>query len=115
MVLGQIELHVRLQVALKAGRGILARIHDEFASSTAGFDMFAAGPMTGLATRLANELGAFHVHARMRAGRKHARNVGVAIIARSIAHISCAGDFRRRDYRSRERGAGIEQKSRAGD
>src|SRR5882724_6102646 len=71
LMLGQVELSLGLQVALKARGGIFAWIHDEFASPAAGFDMLAAGHVAGFATCLAHVSGAFDVHSSVRAGREH--------------------------------------------
>jgi hypothetical protein len=45
MMLGQIELGVRLQMTIKTRRRIFAGIHDVFAASPTGGDVQAAGPV----------------------------------------------------------------------
>jgi len=53
MMLRQVELRVRLEMALKTSRRVPARINNEFATSTADSDVFAAGAVAGFATILA--------------------------------------------------------------
>ena len=106
MMLRQIEFGVRLQMALKACFGIVARIDDEPASSSTAFNVFAPGPMAGFAAGLPGKADSLHMHSSMRAGRKHSRDVGMAIQARFIAYVSRPGHLGRSDNGSREGGTG---------
>jgi len=111
MMLGQTELGLGLEMALKTGGGLLAGIDDEFATAAAGLDMLAAGSMARFASGLTAHLRGIHVDAGVGAGGKVAGNIGVTIVASSIADVSCSRDFRRRHHRAREGRAGIEQQS----
>ena len=68
MVLGQFKFRMGLEMALEAGRRVFAGIDDEFAASTADFDVFAAGSVTGLATYFADLFVSHKVYAGVRAG-----------------------------------------------
>src|SRR6185436_14415691 len=102
MVLGEIELGVRLEVAIVAGLGILAGIDDELAPATARGDVFAAGPVTGF-TAGVTALRAFPMDPSVGAGGEGAAVVGVTFGARSVAREGCAFDGGRRDHRALER------------
>ncbi len=49
MMLRQVELGVRLEMAVEAGRGVFARIHDKFPAPAAAGDVFASRTVTRLA------------------------------------------------------------------
>src|SRR5437879_6031319 len=85
MVLGKTELSVDVQMTLETGGWISAGIHDEFAPATARLDVLAAGAVAGLAAGLARQFRALKMQAAVRAGRKHAGDVRVAIITGFVA------------------------------
>jgi len=93
MMLRQIELSSRVQVALKTGGGVFARIHDELAASAAAFDMFAPWPVAGFAATFTFEERSLDVHAAVRTGRKHPRDVRVAVVTGLVADISGSWNF----------------------
>ena len=58
MMLGQVKFSMRIEMALKTGGGVVARVDDE-AGRAAGFDMFAARAVTGFAASLAGHARRF--------------------------------------------------------
>jgi hypothetical protein len=64
--------------------------------------MFAPRPMARFATGLPGELRVFDVHTRVRAGRKYPCNIRMTLRTSVIPDISCAWNFRRRNYRPRQ-------------
>jgi hypothetical protein len=100
MMLGQIEFSMRLQVTLKTGGRIFSWINNKSGAAAPGLNVFAAGPMAGLAARLAFKLRSFKMQPAMRAGGEHARDVRMAIVTRLIAHVCGAWNVRRRHYRA---------------
>ena len=102
MMLRQIELGVRFEMALETRGRVLAGIEDEFLPA-ARLDMQAARAMTGFAAA-GTCFGIRHkMQARMWAGRKFLDNLGVAFVAGFIADESRTGNFRRRNYRPAQR------------
>ena len=95
MMLRQIKFGVGLKMALEAGGSIFSRIHNELASATAGFDVFAARPVARFAAALAGKFRAFNVQPAMRTGREHPCDIGVAIVAGFVARVSRSGNLRR--------------------
>ena len=93
VALRQIELSVSLKMALETCSRVLPRIDDELPASAARGDVLASGPMAGFATGLANELGVGKMDPRVRAGGKGSADVGVAIVTRLIADVTCARNF----------------------
>ena len=114
VMLRQTEFSVRLHMTLKARRGVLAGVHDEFAASSARRHMQAAGTVAGFAAALSRHGSAFDMDASVRTGREQSDVFGVAIQAGFVAHIMRAGDFRRGKNGLRDRGARIEQQRRTG-
>ncbi len=110
MMLGQIELTMRLEVTAQARGGVLAGVDDELRTPAGGFDVLAAWPVTRFASRLPGHFCILQVNARVSAGGENARNIGVAICAGFIADVVRARNFRGRQDRARSNGAGIEQK-----
>jgi hypothetical protein len=111
MVLGKMELSLEIQVTLKTGRRVFARIDDDpFAAAQASRgDMPAAGTVTGFASALSRHRRIFSMNPRMRAGRKPPHNVRVTICTRLVADEMRAGDFQRRNDLGRCRGARNDQ------
>jgi hypothetical protein len=99
MMLWHSKFRFCLQMTLKTRRRIFARVHNEFASPAARFDMLAPGPMTRLATRLPSELRVVDMYARMRTRRKYPCDVRMTFRAHSISHVGRSRNFRRRNYR----------------
>jgi hypothetical protein len=113
MALGQVELSVRLQMALKTRGCIFSGIYDEFAASTARLDMFAAWSVTRFATGLPRQLRICNMDARVWACRKHPADVRMTVVTRFVAHIICAGDFGRCENGAGEAGTGTDRNQRA--
>ena len=61
MMLRQIEFRVNVEMTLKTGSRIVARIDDEL-RGTAGLDVFAAGTVAGFAAGLAGHRRVFEVN-----------------------------------------------------
>src|SRR6185369_3565352 len=112
MMLGQMKLGLRLQVALEATLGVLARIKNVSAPASPGFHVLAAGPMAGLAPGLAGHLAIRHVHTGVGARQKLTADIGVTLQTRMVAHIARPGNFWRRHYSPIQAGA-REQEQRA--
>lgn len=111
MMLGQIKFAVSGQVALETGFGIFAGIDDELSFAAAGRDVFAAGPVTGFATRFAGQRCFGEMNTRMRTRGKDPRVIAVTFETGLIADVSGAGNGRRRHDDTRHRRAGIEQQT----
>jgi hypothetical protein len=92
MMLRQIEERVDVEMALKAGAGILARIYDEATASAADFDMFAGGTVTGLAAGHVREFKVVFVQLAVGAGGEGARNICMTLHAGSVADVVRAFD-----------------------
>ena len=106
----QPELSVHLNVTLKAGRRFPARINDQL-SAASSLDVQAAGSVTrfapaGLAAR---QIG--NMNACVRAGRKEAREICVAIDAGLVADKGRSFDPGNRDNGALEAGTGGERQS----
>jgi hypothetical protein len=105
MALGEAELRVHIEVALEAGGGILAGVHDESSTSAAGLDMFAGWPMAGLAASHAREADIIPIQFAVRAGGKNARDIGVTLDARAVSNVIGSLDLGRGNDGAIERGA----------
>jgi hypothetical protein len=102
MVLRQIEFSARLQMALEACLWRFTRVDDELAASAASRHVKAAGAMTGFATGASGRRTLFKVDSCVRAGREGTNVIRVAVVAGTIAHKGCPGDFRSGESRSRQ-------------
>src|SRR6516162_5594236 len=100
-------------MALETGCRVSPGIHNEFAATTARLDVLAAWAMARFATALAGQLRAFKMQTAVRAGRKHAVDVRVAIITGFVSDIGRARNIRRRYHRARQRRTGIHQYGRS--
>src|SRR6266568_1689514 len=109
MMLRQIEFGLGIQMTLKAGSRVFARVDDESSTTASCLDVFASRPVTGLAPGFSCQLGAFKVDARMGAGWKNPGDIGVAIVTGLVTNVSCARNLRRRHHRARNGGTGIDQ------
>jgi hypothetical protein len=111
VVLGEVELSLHLQVALKTSGRVLARIDDEsFAPAQAGRgDMLAARTVAGFAPALAGHRRILGMNPRVRAGWKSPHNLGMTIRAGLVADEMRAGDFQRRHDLGRTRGTRHQQ------
>lgn len=97
------EFRVRLEVAVKTGRRILPRIHDEFVQTlTTRGHMPTARPVTGFTTCFPGHLELRGMKLPVRTRRKNPRVIGVTINACSIAHKGGTFDLRRRHRRRRQ-------------
>jgi hypothetical protein len=100
MMLWQLKLYMSLQMTLQASSGIFSWIEDKFSSAATTLDVFAPGSMTSFAAGLLTKPSAFDMHSRMRAGRKHASYVRVAIEAGLVADVRRTWNVRRGNDRS---------------
>ena len=108
VMLGQIKFRVDVEMTLKTGRRILARVDDE-PDAAAGLDVFAARPVTGFAAGLADHRRIVRMNPRVRAGGKLSDDVLVAIGAGLIADIVRAGNFQRSHHGVGRGGTGIQK------
>ena len=95
MMLRQVELRVDFKMTSKAGRGVFARIDDEFAAPAPDAHMLAPRSVARLAAGRRRPFQVVLVKPRVRAGRKNARDVAVAIGTHSVANEVCAFNLRR--------------------
>jgi len=100
MMLRQIKLRVDVEMTLKAGSRIFARVDDEI-SAAAGLDVFAARPVAGFAAGFTDHRRIFKMNPRMRAGGKFSDDVLVAIRAGLVTDVMRAGNFQRHHHRAR--------------
>lgn len=114
MMLRQVELGVGLEMTLKASRCVVPGIEDEFAAATADGDMFAAGAVAGFAAVLALPGQSVESQARVRAGEKVVRIVGVTLEARAVAGERCTFNGGWRNDGALDGGTGSQRK-RAGE
>jgi len=113
MMLGQHKFALHFQMAFKAGGRILPGINDELGAA-AGFNMPAAGPMTGFAPSLAGHGGGVVVKPAMRAGGKFMDEVGVTILAGTVADVMGTGNFQGGDHHARFGDTGNGQQRQTG-
>lgn len=97
MMVRQLKLGVSLQMTLKTSRRILDGIENKFPATAASLNVQAAGAMTRFAAALPFQFGVFKMQPRMRACRKDARNLLMAIETDFVANESSTGNFRRSD------------------
>src|SRR5256885_7501307 len=102
-MLRQVELRVDFKMALKAGRGVFARIDDEFAAPAPDTRMLAPRSVARLATGRRRPFQVVLVKPRVRTRRKDARDVAVAIGAHFVANEVRAFNLRRVHDRPVER------------
>ena len=81
VAVGEVELRVHIEVALKASRGILPGIIDE-AAAAGSLNMLARGPVAGLAAGDLGEIDVRLVQLAVRTGGKSTGNICMAIDAR---------------------------------
>jgi len=98
MALRQAELGVNLQMASETGRRIFARVDNKPPAPTPRRDMFAARPVTRFAAGHARHLRALEVDTSVRAERKGARDVRVAVEAARVSDKGRAFDGGRRHH-----------------
>ena len=90
VMLRQVELRVDFKMALKAGRRVFAGIDDEFAAPAPDTHMLAPRSVARLATGRRRPFQVVLVKPRVRARRKDARDVAVALRAHFVANEVCA-------------------------
>ena len=111
MMLRQLELSVRGEMAFEARGGILAGIQNELPSA-AGCDVLAARAVTRFTTTLPGHgAGLFQMDARVRTRSEGADIIGVAIEAGAIAGIVRPGNFERIGHGARQTGTRIEKEA----
>ena len=98
-VLGQVELGMRLQMAIETGRWVLSWIDDELSSPPTCCNMLAPGSVTGFAPGSVRQLCIVKIETSMSAGRKVARDIRMAIITGRISHIRSTGYFNWHEHR----------------
>jgi hypothetical protein len=110
MMLGQVELGVDIEMTLKAGLRIFARVDDEFfASRSADGHMLAGWAVARFASVLPCGSGLCEMEPGVRTGGEGPGNFRVAIHARFIPDESRALDHGRCNDGSFDGGAGIEE------
>ena len=109
VMLGQIEFRVRLEMTVQARAGIFPGVYDKLPSATSNGDVFAARPMARFASRHSLRVGALEMKSRMRAGRKNACDVCVAVVASLVADKGGSFNCRWRHNGPFQAGAGDEQ------
>jgi len=112
MVLGQVEFRLDVEMTLKAGRGVLAGVDDEFGAA-AGLDVFATGAVAGFAAGFAGHGRVGDVDPRVGTGREFPDDLLVAIQASLIADVVRAGNLQRHCDYSRRGGTGVQQERHA--
>src|SRR3954466_2988917 len=85
MVLRQIELGMRFQVAGETRTRIFARVYNK-APAAPSRDVTAPGPVARFAASRARDIRSFIVQARVRAGWKLAHDSGMAIETGFVSH-----------------------------
>ena len=105
----QIEFSVCFEVALKAGRRVLARIDDEFAAAAPDAHVLAPRSVAGFTPGRRRPFQVVLVKPRMRAGGKNAGDVAVAFCAGLVAEVMRAFDLRRLEDGPLHGGTGTEQ------
>ena len=103
MVRRQIELGLLVQMALETGLGRFARIDDGFGPS-AGFNVLAAGPVTGFTTNVLGVVAGSH-QMIMGCALEVASDFFMALFAGFRANISGSGNLRRVHQRLTDAGA----------
>jgi hypothetical protein len=116
MMLGKMKLPLHIQVALKTGGWIFARIDDESftAAQTRRRNMTAARTVTGFTPALPGHRRILRMEPRVRAGRKSPHNVRVTIGAGFVADIMRPGNFQRRRHLRGGRGTGTDEQRHQG-
>ncbi len=108
MVLRQMKLRSRLQMALQAGGRISAGINNEFPAAATAFHVLAPRPMARFAAGFTFQQRRLDVNSAMWTCRKYSRDVGVAFVANFISHIAGPGNLRRRHDRLLKAAAGTQ-------
>ena len=108
VMLWQIKFRVDVEVTLKTGRRVLARVDDE-PGAAAGLDVFAARPVTGFAAGLADHRRIVRMNPRVRASGKLSDDVLVTVRAGLVADIMRARNFQRCHHGVWRGGTGIQK------
>ena len=110
MMLGQVEFSVHIQMALKAGLRIFARVDDKFfASRSADRHVFTGRSVARFASVLSCGSGVGNTEPGVGTGGERTRDFGVTIHAGFVADKGRAFDHGGRYYGSFDGGAGIEK------
>jgi hypothetical protein len=110
MMLGQVEFGVDVQMALKAGLRILARVDDKFfASSSADCHVFTGRAVARFASVLSGGSGVRNTEPSVGTGGERTRDFGVTIHAGFVTDKSRAFNHGGRHDRSLDGGTGIEE------
>ena len=100
MPLRQTEFSLDPEMARITSRRFFPGIDDELAPAAAYLDMFASGPMTGLATGGSAHCRRLHMDPGVRTGRKYPGDVGMTLRTSLISNKRRSGNLRRRNSRS---------------
>ena len=109
MMLGQVKLGPRFNMAPETGLRFMSGIEDEASAPAPGFNMFAARTVTALTSRQTFKPGSLNLQPSMGARGKTAHVVGVAIDAPLVSHIDRPRDFEGFDHCGLEVSARDEQ------
>jgi len=108
VMLGQFELRVDIEVAVKARLRFTAGIDDK-PSPTARLHVQTPRTVTGFATGVLPVRRSFELQPRVGIGRERARKVRMALRTRLVADKSRSVDFRRCNCALRKRGTGSQK------
>jgi hypothetical protein len=98
MMMGQLKLGVDLEMTAEAGVRRPAGVDDEFSAATACLDVETSRSVARFTTGGFSAGSAFDVDAHVWAGGKDARELGMTIDARFVAHKICSVDDGGRDF-----------------
>jgi len=116
MMLWKMEFRIDLQMALITSLWVFAGIDDKlFASGASHRDVFAGRSVARFASVGSWHFAGVKMESRVRAGRKCARNVGVAIEANLVAYEGRSFDHRGRNERALGGRAGADQQPEHSD
>src|ERR1043165_3223346 len=94
-------------MTLETGFRILAGVDDEFSATAPAGHMFAPRAVTGFAPVLL--AATLQMQPRMRAGRKYADDVGVALLTGLVSNKGCSLHLRRGEDAALDSGTRVEQ------
>ena len=100
MMMRQVEFCVDVEMTLKTGRRVLARVDDKISTATR-LNVFAARPVTGFTAGLVNHCRVARMNPRVRTAGKFLGDFFVAIRAGLVADIMRPGYFQRCRQRAR--------------
>ena len=111
VVIGQMELALSLQMALKAGLRIVARVGDELPSAAPGCDMETPGSVARLTSMQISRLRSWDLNLGVATHPKRTRNIGMTFEAGLIANETRARHVGRNNHRALNRPARSESET----